>query len=212
MTNMRLRLLTLLLAAALSLAGAHRAAAMTFEAIADPAECPASGCILANGDIDATSADQLERFLVEHKVAHGALLVLDSPGGALIQSLELGNVVRGAGLATTVRAYDAKTARFRAGGECASACVYAFLGGVERTAGEGARIGVHQPYTAGDTWALSAQDGFSLMTQVAVHVKHLCGSLELLIPAMRTPPQQMHWFTQSELTRYAVITRATPNA
>jgi hypothetical protein len=65
---------------------------------------------------------------------------------------------------------------------------------------------VHQIYTTDTTWNLSAQDGMELMALVAVHVSHLCGSLDLLIPTLKTHSSDMHWLSPGELARYAVIT------
>lgn len=186
-----------------------RATAMTFEAIKGPDECIGRTCILAAGEIDAQTVDDFQAFLKAGKIARGALVVLNSGGGNLVESLRLGNVIRQAGLSTTVRSYDPETGRFQAGGTCASGCAYAFLGGVSRSVGEGGRIGVHQIYTQGDAWALSAQDGLELMSLVAAHIRRLGASLELLIPAMNTRPQGMHWLSTGELSRYAVVTATT---
>lgn len=189
-----------------------RASAMTFETISGPAECAVRTCILASGTIDERTGPEFAAFLKGKGIGRGGLIILDSPGGALLQSLELGNEIRAAGLATTVQGYDRRSGQLQAGGACASACVYAFLGGVDRTVGKGSRIGVHQIYTAGDTWAMSAADGMELMSLVATHVDHLCGNLDLLIPALKTRPEDMHWLSSVELTRYAVVTRGPASA
>jgi hypothetical protein len=204
---MRFRPFSLLLAAlGLSLAFGAHAQAMIFETVTGPAECASRACILASGPVDEHTSRDFERFLESRKIARGGIVVLNSEGGNLMESLRLGNEIRSAGLATTVRDYDRTSDSFRDGGACASACAYAFLGGVERTVGKGGRIGVHQIYTAGDTWALSAQDGLEMMSLVAIHVRRMCGALDLLIPAMKTRPGDMHWLSQGELTRYAVVT------
>lgn len=202
--SIQLALATLLLTLA---SAAH---AMTFEKVTQPGMCAARVCILAEGDIQEHSARQFETFLKKEKVGRGALVILNSPGGNLMESLELGETMREAGLSTTVQAYDRKTGTFTAGAACASACAYVFVGGVERSVGQGSRIGVHQVYTAGQTWAMSAADGLELMSLVATHVDHLCGSVKLLIPALKTRPDDMHWLNASELTRYAVITGPPP--
>jgi len=194
--------------AALVLSLGCRAKAMTFELIAEPQACAERVCILASGEIDDRAAQDFSAFLKAQRVGAGALVVLNSPGGDLLQSLVLGNKIRAAGLATTVVRYDRAAQQFRPGGVCASACAYAFLGGVERTVGEGARIGVHQIFLADQTQAMSAADGLELMSLVAVHVNRLCGNLDLLIPTMKTRPQDMHWLSAGELTRYAVVTNA----
>jgi hypothetical protein len=181
---------------------------MTFEAVSGPDACQGRTCIVASGPIDERTADDFDRFLKDHAETKGGLLILDSEGGALLQSLQLGNEIRHAGLDTTVAAFD-QDSRSLKGGVCASACAYAFLGGVQRSLAPGARIGVHQIASRGETWALSTQSGLELMSLVATHVRHLCGGLDLLIPAMSTPPQQVYWLSRSELTRYRVVTAAS---
>jgi hypothetical protein len=203
---MPFRSLSLTLALALLTLGfASAASAMTFETVAGPGPCASRACVLASGAIDEHTGEAFSAFLKTSKIGRGGLVILDSPGGDLLQSLALGNAIRGAGLATTVQSYDRRNGRFQAGA-CASACAYAFLGGVERSVGEGSRIGVHQIYTTNGNWTLSAQDGMELMSMVAVHVNHLCGSLDLLIPTLKTHPADMHWLSAVELTRYAVVT------
>ncbi|MDB5417303.1 MAG: hypothetical protein JWP50_722 [Phenylobacterium sp.] len=198
--------------AALILLAAPPAAAMTFETITGPDACAARACILANGDIDKDSGDQFATFLRTNKIGAGGLVVLNSQGGHLLQSLTLGNAIRKAGLSTTVALFDRATGRFRTGGRCASACAYAFLGGVQRYVELGAKIGVHQVFNLGDSSSLSASDGQWLMSMVAAHVNHLCGRLDVLIPALRTRPDDMYWLTTRELRQDAVITTASAAA
>jgi hypothetical protein len=195
--------------AVLALALGSRAQAMTFETVSGPEACAQRACILASGVIEASDARSFATFIEANKIGRGALLILNSGGGNLLQSLKLGNEIRAAGLATTVSDFDRGSDRLKAGGICASACTYAFLGGVERSVGEDARIGVHQISSAGDSWTMSAADGLELMSLVATHVQHLCGNLDLLIPALKTRPQDMHWLSPLELTRYAVTTTAS---
>jgi hypothetical protein len=205
-TIMPLRPLCLALVFALVAVGfASRAGAMTFETIDGSGPCASRGCVFASGAIDEHSGPAFAAFLKTSKVGPGGLVILDSPGGDLLQSLVLGNEIRAAGLATTVQGYDRRTGRLQAGA-CASACAYAFLGGVERTVSEGSRIGVHQIYSTDGTWNLSAQDGMELMSLVAIHLDRLCGNLDLLIPTLKTHPGDMHWLSPGELARYAVVT------
>lgn len=198
-----------LLAAGL-LTAAPRAMAMDFALVSAPDGCGAQACVAATGPIEADSDRRLTAFLKANGVARGAVVVFDSPGGDLLASFRMGNAIRQAGLATRVGAYDPARGALRPGGQCASACAYAFVGGVTRTLGPDARIGVHQVTTVGGDWAMSAPDGLWLMSQVAAHVSRLCGRADLLIPALATPPQEMHWLSAGELARYAVTTDAAP--
>jgi hypothetical protein len=201
-----LKTLAIALAALMGAAVADRASAMSFEKISGPAECAAHTCVLARGEIDTDTAKQFRTFIAQNKIERGALIVLNSPGGETMSSLKLGNMIRQARLSTTVRKFE--NGRFVRGGRCASACTYMFLGGVERSVGEGARLGVHQLRARDGAAPLSAEDGLFLMSLVATHVRRLCGDMEFLIPALRTPPGQVYWFSQEELRRYALVNEA----
>src|SRR5690606_27384548 len=76
-------------------------------------------------------------------------IVLDSTGGQRLSGIMLGIAIRTFGFHTTVGSRDSskiKTAR------CTSACVWAFIGGVRRTAQPRSRIGVHQAYVRRHEW------------------------------------------------------------
>ena len=62
------------------------------------------------------------------------VVLLDSQGGYVIASMELGRVFRRIGAATVVA------------NQCLSACVYAFMGGVKRVAPRGALLGIHRMF------------------------------------------------------------------
>jgi hypothetical protein len=200
--------LAIALAAACLIGSAARA--MTFERIGKAGACATRTCVLASGEIDARSVRDFEAFVRDARVPKGALVVLNSAGGNVVQSLALGKEIRVHGLSTAVASYEAASGELRDGGVCASACAYVFLGGVERTAGSAARIGVHQMSAKLDDNAwLSAGDSEWLVSLVAVYIRDMGGDLGVLIPALRTAPCDMHWLSQAELTRYAMTTRFT---
>ncbi|RYY47702.1 MAG: hypothetical protein EOP59_00660 [Sphingomonadales bacterium] len=75
-----------------------------------------------------------DRFATALKANPGArLLVLQSPGGRIVESERMAQMVKGAGLDTL------------ADGECSSACIFPFLAGKRRLVGAEARLGFHQP-------------------------------------------------------------------
>jgi hypothetical protein len=193
--------------AAAVLAFAAPASAMTFEQITGPTDCAQRACILASGMIDAQTPGDFNRFVKDHHVASGALVVLNSEGGVLLYGLSLGDLIRKDGLSTTVQAFDHAAGRFEAGGECASACAFTFLGGVQRSVGQGARVGVHQIYSdpqARD--ALSVADAQYLTSLVAMHIQRMGAAMDMLILTLRTPPQNIHWLSSAELIHMAVTT------
>jgi hypothetical protein len=130
-------------------------------------------------------------------------VVLNSEGGGLIDGLSLGGLIREAGFSTTVQS----------GGDCASACAFTFLGGVQRSVGQGARVGLHQIYSnpqARD--AISVADAQILMSRVAAHIERMGGGMDMLIAILRTPPQSIHWLSPAELSSMGVTTGASDAA
>jgi hypothetical protein len=192
--------------AAILLTFATPAAAMTFEMITGASACGGKTCILASGLIDKDSVGQFQAFTKKHQVAPGAVVALNSEGGVLLYGLALGDQIRKAGFSTTLQ--DSASGQ---PSECASACVFTFMGGVERTVGKGARVGVHQIYS--DTQArdsLSVSDAQYLTSLVALHIDRMGGRLGILILALRTSPDAIHWFSASELSGLSVTTVDRP--
>lgn len=176
---------------------ASPAAAMTFK-ITGGGQCESRTCVSASGEIGEHAADEFTAFVKANNIRPGALLVLDSPGGSLAQGLALGGKIRRAGLSTTVQV---------PGGVCASACLYAFLGGVERTVAPGAKLGVHQVYArSGSPLALQVSDTQLLLSLVAAYIHRMGASMDVFTLALGTPPESMYWMSTSELSRFAVVT------
>lgn len=115
--------------------------------------------ISAQGRIVAGTADTFAAFLNDLDEVPGDL-VLHSPGGRVREGLDLGRAIRAAGLITHIgETRDCEDADQVTSGLCASACAYAFLGGVERHvrsprfATPSSRIGYHHVYPS------AGQDG-----------------------------------------------------
>lgn len=185
---------------------ASAAQAMTFQKISGPAECAQRECVLAAGPVDRQSIASFQEMVRGHHIAPGALLVLNSQGGVLLYAIRLGEEVRKAGFSTTVAAYEPGAPVLQPA-ECSSACAFVFLGGVERAVLEGSRVGVHQIYAN-----LQARDGLSvgdvqLLTSLcAMHIDNMGARVGILVEALRTPPEEVHWFSAEEMARWAVTT------
>ena len=91
------------------------------------------GGMIQRGDAQRFSQELLRAGKIEE-------ILFDSGGGSEPDGLELGRLIRKAGLAT----------RIPAGATCASACADAFLGGVVRRVEKGGRYGIHMPTIAGN--------------------------------------------------------------
>ena len=139
---------------------------------------------------------------------------LSSEGGSLGAGLAIGRYLRKTGMAT----------RVPAGADCASACAYAFIGGVFRNVD--GRIGVHMSAKEVDPELLAtitalirrygasgARDVIPFVEQwaariAAIQAKYLVEmsvSLELMTPIVETHKTEVHWLSRAELKRYNVV-------
>lgn len=99
----------------------------------------------AEGQIEVGDTERFETFLEGRSIWKNQRIVFNSPGGNILEGMRLGAAIRSKGFRTAV----AKTTKGRSfsevsAGICASSCVLAFAGGVQRGASEGSRVGVHQ--------------------------------------------------------------------
>lgn len=201
---------------------ATAAESMRFEWVREgPAEACGRDCrewVAATGPITAQTAKDFERFS-ETRDLTGATMVLDSGGGSVLASLELGRKLRALGMRTSVgrtvkmgAAIDNQPfrARLSARGECASMCVFVLLAGVERHVPAEARILVHQiwpgskrhdataeSYTAEEVVRVQRDVG-----RIARYTVEMGGDIELFELAMRIPPwERLRALTPSEMHR-----------
>ncbi|SFI64488.1 hypothetical protein SAMN04515648_0944 [Phyllobacterium sp. CL33Tsu] len=142
--------------------------------------------IALNGEIGVGAALDFRRVL--QAAPNTKLLVLNSPGGTVEMALLIADDVHQRNIAT----YIAK------GSGCYSACAYIFLAGKERQVdGE---LGVHQ--ISSDSGNLvSAQYSISDIIDV---LNRFETPTEVLTVMFRTPPKDMHVFTQDEVAQFHI--------
>jgi hypothetical protein len=128
----------------------HPRDTMVFTFAGNGGTCNSCEWIAAEGPITQSTPEDLEAFLksVGHDLNGQVAVRLNSDGGNLIAGLELGETIRfhkpGTEVGRTL-SYDS-TSQATANGSCYSACAYAFLGGVRRSATTG-ELGFHQFYS-----------------------------------------------------------------
>ncbi len=192
---------------------------MTFELRGNGGNCTGCEWIAAEGVITAQTPDDFRRFLQDHPEHQGTAtnVVLHSPGGDLEGGLSLGARIREAGFWTSV----GRTAPFpempqwhrTEPGSCMSACAYAFLGGVERSAESGS-LGFHQFYHTDalddplgrNFTAQDLSDDQRLVGRVALYLKAVGADAEVLFIASATPPNEMYRPSQGEMRRLGIVT------
>lgn len=217
--NAALRLLALTLALGLP---ATRATAMTFQLVTlgdgrCGANCPR--VISAQGEIGEETPDALLGFLGDH-LRRGdvrGIVLLDSPGGKVVASMEFGQTLRRLGMAVIVARPTTETASTGdlAAGRCYSACVYALMGGRKRVIPPQSRIGVHRMFAYTSNFSLAdlgmvrernLDDG-GMRDMLASYSRSMGVSVDLVNLAERTSPDQLHILTAAEIARWRLGSR-----
>lgn len=127
-------------------------------------------------------------------------VTFDSPGGNVIKALQLGRLIRAAGMDTVqIRELD-----------CASACAFAFLGGVNRQAAPGA-IGVHKMsfsggFTDGQELAHSIQE---LTAQVMAYMREMGADPAVIELALAYDSDDIRYLSAGEMSRYRIVTNSS---
>lgn len=166
--------------------------------------------IQADGPIDDTTVEDFLTFLAEGPDWLPKRIRLNSPGGNLADGVHLGEELRRRGFATEVGGHEPHPDwpdmpywdfTRRTPGSCASACAYAFMGGVERRIDAGSRIGVHQFYSA--RRAESGTENEPVLVQEGVEQELVSLLLDytlrmgvdgrVLVNAGLSGPDEMYW-------------------
>jgi hypothetical protein len=152
------------------------------------------------GTITAETPAALRAFLTTKDAQFSKQLYLHSPGGSIEAAMELGEVIRGAGLNTNIgRTISIKNETSSSElhtykkAECRGACAYAFLGGVYRTYGGdlSRRSGIVELYGlkrgGGSKRPLSASETERLTSRLAASLERMGVPQELLSVAASAP-------------------------
>lgn len=169
--------------------------------------------VVASGEITGDTPKEFAKFaLTIH--GRGMRIVLNSAGGKAVAALELGELIRRHGFNTDV----GFTLGFGPGkdfigtGFCASACAYAFLGGVKRDLLKGSVLGYHdfsiEPELIAD--GISYDEVARIMSQdIAAYLKRMGIDKKLLEIAAATKPSEIYEPDSDELREMGIISVPT---
>ncbi len=159
-----------------------------------------SARILLRGPIVKGDARALQQVLervrgaVAGKVNDVPLITveLDSPGGDVVEALNIGRTIYQNFLMTLVRP----------GHECVSACVFVLMAGAVHTPADGANIGVHKPMLV--SWShMSSSEAHAKYDGLMAYLRDYFIALGVSGAAydimMRTSSYDMRYFSSSEL-------------
>jgi hypothetical protein len=172
--------------------------------------------ISAVGPVTDRTPDDFEAFAAQKDV-RGATLVLDSEGGSVVDTIELGRALRRLNITTTVGktviasvADGSTTTALSPAASCESMCAFVLLGGARRYVPPEARILVHQIWLAkkrerSETASYTADEIVLVERDIgslARYTIEMGGGIELLETALRVPPwQPLYQLSSAEIQR-----------
>jgi hypothetical protein len=181
------------------------------------AHCPQ--VIVADGQISNSTPDEFLRFLRENAGRQDlrTVVFLNSDGGYVVASMELGQIFRRIGAATVVARLSPSfrgSSRFMTA-KCLSACVYAFMGGVKRVSPPGSVLGIHRMFANqargggifGDGPVERVYDNGSMASLLANYSSRMGVSRDLIRYAEHISSQNIHVITPAELARWRLASR-----
>lgn len=160
-----------------------------------------NGVLYLEGTIVHDSAEQLASEL-EERGEYIEKVVINSPGGLVDQALAMGRMIREHELPTHI---DDHTL-------CASSCPLMLAGGIERTAGPAAAIGVHQVYVPSNDQSIRTNPAQALSdaqittAQINRYLDEMGIDTKLWLHALETPPDRLYFLTTKERDDYALTT------
>ena len=121
---------------------------------------------------------------------------LDSPGGDVMEAIEIGRIIRSRFLTTGAVKQ-----------QCSSACVFILIAGVMRAVSDAARIGLHRPYFDPAYFSsLSAEQARSkyneLVEQLRRYFFEMGGDERAFRILMRTPSDKIYFVNEREIEAF----------
>jgi hypothetical protein len=155
---------------------------------------PCQKMVLAQGLINKESYAQFKEFTKD--LSAGTWVVLTSPGGNLMNGMQMGAHIREKRFNTTIGNTDHSPA------DCLSACAYAFLGGLTRSLPANSRLGLHQ--FRGLDNAISTEDTQKLSTILAKYIDAMGIDRRILDIAQMTSANQVSVLTPEQIKQFKI--------
>lgn len=151
------------------------------------------------GEITSNMGEELSRLLLQNPDVRA--IRINSPGGNLFASLEIGTFIRENGIHVAVSDQDVASA------SCLSACVFILSGGVSRAVHPNARVGVHQFYGLSvDQPASEVLDASQRVSGLLVlYLSEMGIDNRLLAYASLYGPDEIGWINHDELESVGLV-------
>ena len=124
---------------------------------------------------------------------------VDSQGGEIFATLEIGRIMRAQGASIAVGP----------GAACISACVFLLMGAIERTISSDARVGIHRPslrtpQEGGPRQASEDAIVAAMSEQLVLYAQQMNVPRTLIDALMVVPPDRVKLLSASELATYGI--------
>ncbi len=199
--------LLLSLCLALGLGARGGAATIESEYVAGGPTAPPLLNIYIRGEFQKGDTARLRRELARHadKAVRDMAFHFDSPGGALVEGIEMGELI--AALPNTTQSHV--EARSSGAAVCASACVYAYLGAKFRYLAPRAKIGVHKFYMEGKSMrggeAIALSQDLSAM--IVGYLRQRGVDADFFKDIVSSAEDGIYWVPHDRLASLKVITQ-----
>ncbi len=208
---------------AISGAAAARAeqAPMTFRAVSLDSPACGSKCpqvIVAEGVIEESTPQAFADFARQASLSQRlrSVVLINSPGGNVVASMELGYALRRLRAAAIVAGFASQGERSGpVAGQCLSACVYALMGAYRRVVPDASRVGLHrmsivQPEASERRSAADAGRTLAdprLVAVLARYAARMGVDPALVWRAESLSPGALHILSASEIARWRLGSR-----
>lgn len=146
--------------------------------------------IVLEGEIFPGDADRFDQLSRDVELAG---VLLKSPGGSLLDGIDIGRRIRELGYSTGVAPNTA----------CASACALAWLGGKYRFMDPSALVGFHAAYSTKNGVIEESAVGNAL---VGAYLRDIGLDLDAIIFATQAAPEEISWLTPRAAQLYGIQT------
>ncbi len=166
--------------------------------------------IAAEGQITDATPQVFREFVREHyeRPSLHAIVLIDSYGGKVLASMELGKIFRQLGAAVIV---GQPASGAVAGGRCFSACVYALIGGKKRVIPPQSQAGIHRMVAYGGGYdsqfggtATMRLDNGTVAGALSRYTSSMGVNPGIISLAEHIPPGALHFLSRSEIARWSL--------
>jgi hypothetical protein len=174
-------------------------------------KCP--NVVVADGVIEPDTPDQFLNFAREaaRQPNLKSVMLINSPGGNVVASMEFGAKLRQLGMAAIVASYGSDgVLSGPTPGECVSACVYALMGAVKRVAPTQSRVALHRMSVSQSEAPTRGHAGYvtrrfadnRLVDIVARYARAMGVSPEVVLQAESLDPDHIRSLSAAEMRRW----------